>query len=140
MNKKTNINKCWKIWYKVYIKNLIKNKFGIWLIFSAFLTEEDKKYFIFKNAENLFPKGQYGFFVNKIKKDAVKRFLTFVEENKEIFKIQNGIYSDEEFVNPLLVINKKYPNAVIHYPDSMAPFICKNKVIITIHDLAFKSL
>ena len=33
-------------------------------------------------------------------------------ENKEIFKIQNGIYSDEEFVNPLLVINKKYPNAI----------------------------
>lgn len=70
------------------IKDLIKNKFGIWLIFSAFLTEEDKKYFIFKNAENLFPKGQYGFFVNKIKKDAVKRFLTFVEENKEILDLK----------------------------------------------------
>ncbi len=45
----------------------------------------------------------------------------------------------EQFILPRLV-NKKYPNAVIHYPDSMAPFICKNKVIITIHDLAFKSL
>lgn len=33
-------------------------------------------------------------------------------ENKKIFKIKNGIYSDEEFVNPLLVINKKYTNAI----------------------------
>lgn len=45
----------------------------------------------------------------------------------------------EQFILPKLV-NKKYPNAVIHYPDSMAPFMCKNKVIITVHDLAFKSL
>ena len=33
-------------------------------------------------------------------------------KNKKIFKIQNGIYSDEEFVNPLAVIKKKYPNAI----------------------------
>ena len=45
----------------------------------------------------------------------------------------------EQFILPKLV-NKKYPNAVIHYPDSMAPFICRNKIIITVHDLAFKSL
>lgn len=45
----------------------------------------------------------------------------------------------EQFVLPKLV-NKKYPGAIIHYPDSMAPFMCKNKVIITVHDLAFKSL
>ena len=32
--------------------------------------------------------------------------------NKEIFKIENGIYSDEEYVNPLLIIKKKYPNAI----------------------------
>lgn len=32
--------------------------------------------------------------------------------NKEIFKIQNGIYSDKEFVNPLEIITKKYPNAI----------------------------
>jgi len=33
-------------------------------------------------------------------------------QNKKIFKIQNGIYSDEEYVNPLSVITKKYPNAI----------------------------
>lgn len=33
-------------------------------------------------------------------------------KNKVIFKIQNGIYSDEEYVNPLAVITKKYPNAI----------------------------
>lgn len=32
--------------------------------------------------------------------------------NKEIFKIQKGIYSDEEYVNPLAVISKKYPNFI----------------------------
>lgn len=32
--------------------------------------------------------------------------------SKKIFKIQGGIYSDEEFVNPLAVITKKYPNAI----------------------------
>lgn len=31
---------------------------------------------------------------------------------KKIFKIQNGIYSDEEFVNPLAIISKKYPNFI----------------------------
>lgn len=31
---------------------------------------------------------------------------------KKIFKIQNGIYSDQEYVNPLSVIAKKYPNAI----------------------------
>lgn len=33
-------------------------------------------------------------------------------EDKKIFKIQNGIYSDEEYVNPLAVISKKYPNFI----------------------------
>lgn len=32
---------------------------------------------------------------------------------KEIFKVQNGIYSDKEYVNPLAIISKKYPKAVI---------------------------
>lgn len=31
---------------------------------------------------------------------------------KNIFKVQTGIYSDEEYVNPLAVIVKKYPNAI----------------------------
>lgn len=32
--------------------------------------------------------------------------------NKEYFKIENGLYSDAEFVNPLEIICKKYPEAV----------------------------
>lgn len=34
-------------------------------------------------------------------------------ENKEIYKIEKGIYSDKRIVNPLLVYSKKYPNATI---------------------------
>ncbi len=33
-------------------------------------------------------------------------------EEKKVFKIQNGIYSDKEHVNPLAVISKKYPNFI----------------------------
>ena len=32
--------------------------------------------------------------------------------NKEYYKIENGLYSDIEFVNPLEIIVKKYPNAI----------------------------
>ena len=32
--------------------------------------------------------------------------------NKEYFKIENGLYSDKEFVNPLEIICKKYPEAI----------------------------
>lgn len=45
----------------------------------------------------------------------------------------------EQFKLPKVIFDK-YPNAIIHYPDSMAPIFSKNKVVITIHDLAFKSL
>ena len=34
-------------------------------------------------------------------------------DNKEIYKIEKGIYSDKKIVNPLLVYSKKYPNATI---------------------------
>lgn len=33
-------------------------------------------------------------------------------KEKKIFKQDTGIYSDEEYVNPLAIINKKYPNAI----------------------------
>ena len=33
-------------------------------------------------------------------------------EKKELFKVDNGLYSDVEFVNPLEIILKKYPNAI----------------------------
>ena len=45
----------------------------------------------------------------------------------------------EQFILPKQ-IHKKYPNAILHYPDTMAPIFYGNKVIITVHDLAFKSL
>lgn len=32
--------------------------------------------------------------------------------NKEIYKLSKGVYSNKEFVNYLEVINKKYPNAI----------------------------
>lgn len=32
--------------------------------------------------------------------------------NKEFYKVDNGLYSDVEFVNPLEVIIKKYPNTI----------------------------
>lgn len=51
--------------------------------------------------------------------------------------IDRNIY--EQFILPRK-IKKNYPNAIIHYPDSMAPLISRNDVIITIHDLAFLSL
>lgn len=32
--------------------------------------------------------------------------------NKELFKVDDKLYSDKEFVNPLEIIVKKYPNAI----------------------------
>ena len=65
-------------------KTLIKNKFGITLIFDAFLTEEDSKYFVFKNATNLFPSGKYGCFVNKFCKNVTKQFINYLLEDSKI--------------------------------------------------------
>lgn len=39
------------------------------------------------------------------------------------------------------LIKDKFKDSVIHYPDSMAPiFLNSKKIVITVHDLAFKSL
>lgn len=51
--------------------------------------------------------------------------------------IKRNIY--EQLKLPFLV-KKKYPNAILHYPDSMAPLLSTNKVVITVHDIAFKTL
>lgn len=45
----------------------------------------------------------------------------------------------EQFRLPF-IIKKKYPDAIIHYPDSMAPLLARNKCIITVHDIAFRAL
>ena len=34
-------------------------------------------------------------------------------KKKEIFKVENGIYSTKEIVNPTLIYAKKYPNAIV---------------------------
>lgn len=75
------------------------------------------------------------------------------EEDKELFSfadsddliIAKGITNSkkrnfyEQFVLPREVY-KKYPNAIIHYPDTIAPIFAKNKVIITVNDLSFKTM
>lgn len=45
----------------------------------------------------------------------------------------------EQFKLPK-IIKKRYPDAIIHYPDTMAPILASNPVVITVHDLAFKSV
>lgn len=72
-----------------------------------------------------------------------KKLFDFVKDNDLI--IIKGISSGakrnvfEQFKLPF-IIKKKYPNAIIHYPDSMAPLLAKNKCIITVHDIAFRAL
>ena len=75
------------------------------------------------------------------------------EEDKELFSFVNsndliiykGISSGkirnyyEQFIVPK-DIYRNYPNAILHYPDSMAPIFAKNRLIITVHDIAFKTL
>lgn len=76
-------------------------------------------------------------------RDQDKNLFNFV--NKEDLIIAYNINNSkernvyEQFKLPRL-IHKNYPDAIIHYPDSMAPLLCKNKIVITIHDLAFKSM
>lgn len=77
-----------------------------------------------------------------IRKEDIKLF-SFADKKDLI--IVSGINNSrdrniyEQFKLPRLIY-KMYPKAIIHYPDSMAPIFSRNKVVITIHDLAFKSL
>ena len=34
-------------------------------------------------------------------------------KNKEIFKLEHGIYSDKDLVNPMIIASKKYSSAII---------------------------
>lgn len=48
------------------------------------------------------------YFRNELDKSKYSTYqLNKVLENKELFKVDNGLYSDQEFVNPLEVIVKK---------------------------------
>lgn len=69
--------------------------------------------------------------------------FNFAEEEdliivKDIESSKNRNYY-EQFVLPKEV-EKKYGDAIIHYPDIMAPILSKNKVVITVHDMAFRSV
>ena len=80
-------------------------------------------YFFNKNIHNLlnfvnnFVKLMLGdkmlYFRNELDKTKYSTYqLNKSIENKELFKVDNGLYSDIEFVNPLEIIVKKYPNAI----------------------------
>ena len=77
-----------------------------------------------------------------VRKEDIPLFSFVKSEDLIIVEnITNGIKRNiyEQFRLPFL-INKMYPNAILHYPDSMAPIFSRNLVVITIHDIAFKSL
>ena len=53
------------------------------------------------------------YFRNELDKTKYSTYqLNKALENKELFKVDNGLYSDIEFINPLEIIRKKYPNAI----------------------------
>ena len=53
------------------------------------------------------------YFRNELDKNKYSTYqLNKAIENKELFNVDNGLYSDVEFVNPLEIILKKYPNAI----------------------------
>ncbi|AGK95863.1 glycosyltransferase family 4 protein [Clostridium pasteurianum] len=99
--------------------------------------------------------GRYSYELAKniYKLNKVDLKIVIREEDKHLFRfaekedlvIAKGIDNSksrnyyEQFKLPDL-INELYPEAIVHYPDSMAPLFAKNKVVITVHDLAFKSL
>ena len=69
----------------------------------------------------------------------------FAFANKQDLIIAYGINNSRdrniyEQIKLPYIVYKSYPHAVIHYPDTMAPLLSKNPVIITVHDLAFKSV
>ena len=52
------------------------------------------------------------------RKEIIKKYGTWYNlekaiKNKEIFKLANGIYSDKDIVDPMAVVCKKYPSAII---------------------------
>lgn len=53
------------------------------------------------------------YFRNELHKTKYSTYqLNKAIKNKELFKVDNGLYSDIEYVNPLEIITKRYPNAI----------------------------
>lgn len=96
-------------------------------------------YELSKSLYLIMPKGEFKIV---IREEDCEEFNFAASEDLVIVKnIKSGKMRNlyEQFQLPKY-INQKWPEAIVHYPDSMAPIFSKNKVIITIHDLAFKSL
>lgn len=77
-----------------------------------------------------------------IRKEDKDKYL--FAEDKDLIIIEgitNGIKRNifEQFKLPKL-IEENYPDALIHYPDTMAPIFSKNKIVTTMHDMAFRTL
>ena len=68
-------------------KILIKYEYGIALIFNTFLSKDDCSNFVLKNAENLFPKGEYGYYIKTMNhKNVLKDFCNILDQNvKNLF-------------------------------------------------------
>lgn len=77
-----------------------------------------------------------------IREEDIKMYSFANKDDLIIVKnIKNGKDRNyyEQFVLPKYV-KDNYPKAIIHYADSMAPLLAKNKIVITVHDFAFKTL
>ena len=48
-----------------------------------------------------------------LKKYGTRHNLYNAIKNKEIFKLEHGIYSDKDLVNPMVIASKKYTSAII---------------------------
>lgn len=48
-----------------------------------------------------------------IEKYGTRYNLSKALKNKEIFKLDHGVYSDKDLVNPMIIVSKKYPSAII---------------------------
>ena len=48
-----------------------------------------------------------------LKKYGIRYNLSKALKRKEIFKLDHGIYSDKDLVNPMIIVSKKYPSAII---------------------------
>lgn len=48
-----------------------------------------------------------------LKKYKTRYNLEKARKNKEIFKLEHGIYSDKDLVNPMIIASKKYSSAII---------------------------
>ena len=68
--------------------SLIENRLGICLMFNTYLSDIDKENFVFKEATNLFPTGEYGCFAKRTCKPIVKKTVELLLNLKsQLFSI-----------------------------------------------------